>query len=318
MAVLPFTSLDADQHAEYLADGVTESIINSLSQLEKLRVVPRSTVFAYKGRTVNPRSVGLALNVDVIVSGRVVQQDKVPNVQAELVDVANETQLWGDQYRHPVSDLLALQEQIAWQISEALRVQLTGQEKKRLKRKLQERPTDNSDAYHDTSAAATNGQVDSRGIPGSRSTLRGGHRQGQQGRARVFGPGRYLWRDGYYGYLPPEIAMTRASSAAYKALELDSTLAEAHATMGVTRMFFYWDWIGAELALRKAVELDPRYPNAHMLLGLLYASWDATTKAWLPAGAAVSSIPSLVAQMGVTWTLYFGGITARPWNRCAK
>jgi serine/threonine protein kinase/tetratricopeptide (TPR) repeat protein len=307
VAVLPFTSLDADQHAEYLADGVTESIINSLSQLDKIRVVPRSTVFAYKGRPVNPRSVGLALNVDVIVSGRVVQQDKVLNVQAELVDVVHETQLWGDQYRHPMADLLALQEQIAWQISEALRVQLTGQEKKRLKRKLQERPTDNSDAYHEY--------------------LRGRHEWGKwtpagfQAAVRHFeaaiakdakyaraysGLGDTYGVIGYYGYLPPEIAMTRAASAAYKALELDPTLAEAHATMGVARMFFYWDWIGAEVALRKAIELDPRYPNAHMLLGLLYSIVGRHDEA-VAAGRRGRELDplSLVTQMGVTWTLYF-------------
>ena len=101
--------------------------------------------------------------------------------------------------------------------------------------------------------------------------------------------------------------MTRASSAAYKALELDPTLAEAHATMGVTRMFFYWDWIGAELALRKAVELDRRYPNAHMLLGLLYSILGRNDEAMASGRRGRELDPlSLVAQMGVTWTLYFG------------
>ena len=307
VAVLPFTSLDADQHAEYLADGVTESIINSLSQLEKLRVVPRSTVFAYKGRTVNPRSVGLALNVDVIVSGRVVQQDKVLNVQAELVDVAHETQLWGDQYRHPMSDLLALQEQIAWQISEALRVRLTGQEKKQLKRKLQERPTDNSDAYHEYLRGRHEwGKWTPAGFNAAVQHFEAAIAKDSKYARAYSGLGDTYGVMGYYGYLPPEIAMTRASSAAYKALELDPTLAEAHATMGVTRMFFYWDWIGAELALRKAVELDPRYPNAHMLLGLLYSILGRHDEA-LAAGRRGRELDplSLVTQMGVTWTLYF-------------
>ena len=101
LAVLPFVNAGGETEADYLSDGITESIINSLSQLPKLRVDPRSTVFAYKGVAVNPRSVGLALNVDSLVTGRVMQQGPLLNIQAELVDVATETQVWGDQYRHP-------------------------------------------------------------------------------------------------------------------------------------------------------------------------------------------------------------------------
>jgi TolB-like protein len=143
LAVLPFAALDGGEGADCLADGITESIINSLSQLPKLRVVPRGTVFAYKGRDVQPRSIGLALNVDSLVTGRVVQQGSRVNIQAELIDVARERQVWGDQYRFAQDDLIALQEQIAWQISEALRIRLSGQEKKRLRK----RPTENTEAY---------------------------------------------------------------------------------------------------------------------------------------------------------------------------
>ena len=143
LAVLPFVNTSREADAEYLSDGITESIINSLSQLPKLRVVPRSTVFAYKGVAVNPRSVGLALNVDSLVTGRVTQQGSLLNVQAELVDVATETQVWGDQYRHPVSDLISLQEQIAWQISEALRIRLSAPQKKRFRK----RATGSGEAY---------------------------------------------------------------------------------------------------------------------------------------------------------------------------
>jgi serine/threonine protein kinase len=307
IAVLPFASLDADPNTEYLADGVTESIINSLSQLPKLRVVPRSTVFAYRGRQVNPRSVGLALNVDSLVTGRVVQQGGVLNVQAELVDIERETQVWGDQYRHPTSDLLALQEQIAWQVSEALRVQLTGTERKRLRKQLKERPTENSEAYHEY--------------------LRGRHawakwtRSGFQDAVRHFeaaiekdpvyarayaGLGDTFGVMGYYGHLPPEVAMTRASAAAYKALELDPTLAEAHSTMAMTRMFYYWDWIGAEQSLKKAIELDARYPTAHMLQGLLHSLLGRHDEGLRAAKRARELDPlSLVMLMGVTWALFF-------------
>jgi tetratricopeptide (TPR) repeat protein len=266
-------------------------------------VVPRSTVFAYKGRDVNPRSVGLALNVDALVTGRVTQQGGQINIQAELVDVAHETQLWGDQYRYPVSELLSLQEQIAWQISEALRMRLTGQEKKRLKK----RPTGNSEAYQEYLKgrhAWSKWSVDGfrRAIAHFDAAIA---RDPKYARAYA-GLGDAYGVMGYYGFLAPEVAMTRAQAAAYKALELDPGLADAHATMGMTRMFYYWDWIGAEQALARAIELDPRYSTAHMLQGLLYsilARHDAAVAA-ARRGRDLDPL-SMLMQMGVGWSLYF-------------
>jgi serine/threonine protein kinase len=126
LAVLPFLNAGVDPKFEYLTDGITESIINSLSQLNGLRIVPRSLVFRYKGLQADPATVGLALNARTILTGRIVQQGDVLNIQAELVDVSTESQLWGEQFRQRVSDLVTVQEEIAWQISEALRLKLTG------------------------------------------------------------------------------------------------------------------------------------------------------------------------------------------------
>ena len=304
VAVLPFVNAGAEADADYLSDGVTESIINSLSQLPKLRVVPRSTVFAYKSVAFNPRSVGLALNVDSLVTGRVVQHGQMLNVQAELVDVATETQVWGDQYRHPVSELLALQEQIAWQISEALRIRLTAPERKRLRK----RATKSGDAYHEY--------------------LRGRH-EWSKWRAQNFrnaiehfdaaikidpkyarayaGLAETYGAMGYYGHLPTDLAMTRASAAAYAALDLEPGLADAHAAIGICRMFHSWDWIGAGHALRKAHDLEPRNPTVHMYLGLLYTAFGRHDEALseMQRGRELDPL-SLLMQMGVAWALYFG------------
>ena len=145
LAVLPFVNAVADPSIEYLTDGITESIINSLSQLPGLRVVPRSLVFRYKGLQADPATVGLALNARTILTGRVVQQGDFINIQAELVDTNTESQLWGEQFRQKTSELVTLQQEIAWQISEALRLKLTGQQKKRLRKK----PTVNPEAYQE-------------------------------------------------------------------------------------------------------------------------------------------------------------------------
>ncbi len=135
----------ADPTLEHVADGITESIINSLSQLSGLRVVPRSLAFRYKGLQADPATVGLALNARTILTGRVAQHGDVLNIQAELVDTRTESQLWGEQFRQSMRDSLTVQEEIAWQISEALRLKLTGEQKK----KLQKRTTVNPDAYQE-------------------------------------------------------------------------------------------------------------------------------------------------------------------------
>ena len=140
--MLPFVNA-ADPKLDYLTDGIAESIINSLSQLETIRVVPRSVVFRYKGMQVDPATVGAALNVKTILTGRVTQHGDMLHIQAELVDTTTESQLWGEQFRQNVSDLMTVQEEIAWQISEALRLKLTAAQKK----KLRKRATVNPEAY---------------------------------------------------------------------------------------------------------------------------------------------------------------------------
>ncbi len=303
LAVLPFVNAGGETEADYLSDGITESIINSLSQLPKLRVIPRSTVFAYKGMAVNPRSVGLALNVDSLVTGRVMQQGSLLNIQAELVDVTTETQVWGDQYRHPVSELISLQEQIAWQISEALRIRLTAPEKRRLRK----RATGSGDAYqeylrgrHEWSKWRADGFHKAIGHFEAAIKIDPKYARAYAGLAETYGV------MGYYGHLATDVAMTRASAAAYAALDLDPGLAEAHAAMGVCRMFHSWDWIGAEHALNKSLELEPRSPVTHMYIGLLHTALGRHDEAIAAARRGRELDPlSLLMQMGVAWTLYF-------------
>jgi eukaryotic-like serine/threonine-protein kinase len=303
LAVLPFVNTAGETEADYLSDGITESIINSLSQLPKLRVVPRSTVFAYKGMPVNPRSVGLALNVDSLVTGRVTQQGPLLNIQAELVDVATETQVWGDQYRHPVTELLSLQEQIAWQISEALRIRLSAPEKKR----LQKRATRSGDAYqeylrgrHEWSKWRAEGFR--RAIEHFDAAIRidPKYARAYAGLAETYGA------MGYYGHLATDVAMTRSAAAAYAALDLDPGLAQAHGAIGICRMFHSWDWIGAGHALRKGLELEPRNPTLHMYLGLLHTALGRHDEALASMRRGRELDPlSVLMQMSVAWALYF-------------
>lgn len=132
MAVLPFVNASGDPNTQYLSDGITESLIHNLSQLPSLPVLARSTMFRYKGKAVEPQKVGQNLRVRAVVSGRLVERGDIVVVQVELVDVAKGSQLWGGQYNHKVADVFALQEDLSTQISEKLRLRLTGKEKQRL------------------------------------------------------------------------------------------------------------------------------------------------------------------------------------------
>src|SRR6266513_6018220 len=143
IAVLPFDNQNRDPNTDYLSDGIPESIINSLSQLPQLRVMARSTVFSYKGKDVDPRKVGNDLGVHAVLMGRLIQQGDNLAIRTELVNVADGTELWGQQYNRKLADVFAVQEEIAKEISEKLRVRLTGAERQQLAK----RPTENLKAF---------------------------------------------------------------------------------------------------------------------------------------------------------------------------
>ena len=303
IAVLPFTHPSSDPNTEYLSEGLTESVINALSQLPRLRVVPRSTVFRYKDRDLDVRSIGLALHVQSLITGRVTQQQDMLHIQVELIDVATESQTWGERFRFALADLVTAQEQIAWQISEALRMRLTGAERKKLRRK----PTADSEAYAEY--------------------LRGRHQWSQwtaegfrkaiehfeaaiakdPGYARAYaGLGDTYGAMGYYSYLPPTLALPRAEAAAQKALEIDPSLAEAHTTMGQGQFFYYRDWAAAESWFTRAETLDPRYAPAYTFHALLHVALGHSEEALAAARKGRDLDPlSPVMQVALAWCNYF-------------
>jgi serine/threonine protein kinase len=303
VAVLPFLNLTGDPEAEYLCDGLTESIINCVSQLPRLRVVPRSTVFRYKGREADATSVALALNVRSLVTGRVIRRGSALNIQAELVDVIADAQLWGDQYLRDSSDLASLQQEIAYQISEGLRVKLTGEQRKRLKAK----PTESSEAY----------QHYLRGrYHWNKWTPEGFRKAVESFEAAIVADPTYALAYsglgdaygvmGYYGIVPMRLAMTKAGTAARKALELDGTLAEAHVTMAFGHVFNDWNWEKAEQSFQQALKLNPRLPTAHSFYGLFSVA-AGDTDAGIERALRGRDLDPLSALMNidVAWAYFF-------------
>ena len=305
LAVLPFLNNSDDAQLEYLTDGITESIINSLSQLPGLRVVPRSLAFRYKGLQADPSTVGLALNARTILTGHVVQQGDALSIQAELVDTMSESQLWGERFRPKAADLLAVQEEIAWQISEALRLKLTGEQKK----KLRKSPTVNPEAYQEYMRGQHhwhnwNGDSFTRAIEHFERAL---EHDPNYARAHA-GLGNAFGALSYYGLMTPHDGFPRARAAALRAIEIDDRLADPHVTIGLERLLYGWDWPAADAALTRALELDANSALAHEVKSIYLISCGRFDDALVEAQRARALDPlSPFINMGVAWVHHFAG-----------
>jgi serine/threonine protein kinase/Tfp pilus assembly protein PilF len=266
IAVLPLVNESHDPTVDWLADGLTESIIYKLSQLPNLKVLARSTVFRYKGKDVDPAQVARELNVRAVLTGRVVQHGDDLTVSAELIDTRDNRLLWGERYERKMTDLNAVQQEIAREVSEKLRQKLTGEEQKQLAKGN----TESTEAY------------------------------------QLYLKGRYYWNkrtsealkqsieyfnqaverdpnyalaysglaDAYnllavYDVAPSREVYPKAKEAAQRALELDNTLAEAHTSWANVLETYEWKFAEAENEYRQAIRLNPNYGTAHQWLAEL-------------------------------------------------
>jgi len=263
LAVIPMESPGDDPNVEYLSDGITESIINMLSRIPKLRVLACSTVFRFKRKNVDPQEVGVQLNVRAVMMIRVLRLGEKLIIRSELVKVSDGSQLWGEQYNRTPSDILAIQDEIAKAITENLKFTLSSHDQVR----LTEKATANIEAYN------------------------------------LYLRGRYFWNkyskewvmkaidafkeailiDSHYAlaycgmadayfrlsnvYFPPAEVLPKAKDADLKAVEIDENLAEAHSSLGLVKVYYDHDWVGAEIELRKALKLNPQLLSAHQRLG---------------------------------------------------
>lgn len=264
IAVLPFVNAENRQDIDYLCDGVTESLINHLSEIPKLRVVPRSTAFRYKGVDIDPEHAARELNVRVLLTGRILLRGEALNVQVELVDAAAHSQLWGQKYSRKLTDLGAVEEQIAREIADTLRIKLNRAENTRLAR----RATQNGEAY----------QLYLRG-----RYLWNRRTRDALGRAIAYFQ-QAIDRDltyalayagladcyavlGTFTFEPPGDTFPRAKAAAQRAIEIDENLAEAHVTLAVVGTFFEANRETAEREFRRALALKSNYAVAHQWYG---------------------------------------------------
>ena len=253
VAVLPFSNVTADPDTEYLSDGITETIIDDLSQLSGLRVMARSTVFRYKGKDADAQKVGRELNVGAVLTGRVIHRGDNLTISADLVRVSDGSEIWGERFEQKVSDAQALEREIAKDISDRLRVRLTPQEQQ----KLAKRQTVNPEAYELYLKGRYH--LEKRTAEGLNKAIEFSQQaiEKDPGYAPAYAELAFAYSTvSFYGQ-PPKEASQRAEEFAEKALELDNTLAEAHESLGFAKMSHDWDWVGAGREFGTALELNP-------------------------------------------------------------
>jgi TolB-like protein/Flp pilus assembly protein TadD len=316
VAVLPFENVGAQAELEYLSDGITEILISSLSRKPSLKVVARSTVFHFKGRTGDAVAIGKQLGVSSVVTGRVLQRGNTIRIGVELVDVEDGWQLWGEQYRRNVDELLFVEDEIPKEIVGHLQQRLCSDGLKP-KPKAQ---TTSPEAFH--------------------LYLKGRHywnkRTGEALRKAISYFNQAIETDplyalahagladcylplGYWTFIAPQDAFPRAKAAAEKALQIDGTIADAHTVLGGVNMCFEWQWQQSEADLKRAIELNSNYPRAHQIYAELLTVIGEFDRASNEAQLAIELDPlAPAAYFGAGLVMYCARQYAQALNQCEK
>ena len=260
VAILPFVNDSKDPNAEYLSDGITESIINSLSQLPNLKVMSRNAAFRFKGSNLDPVEVGRNLNVGAVLTGRLVKRDDRFVIKTELIKVADGSQLWGAEYNSSLADIFSVQDEVSKKISQSLRLRLSGEDEQ----KLAKRYTNDAEAYE----LYLKGRYfwNRRNEEGFRNGI--DYFKRAEEKDPTFALAFSGLADSYallcdIGVVRPVDEMPKAKAAAQKAVDADPTLAEAYTSRAFVRLAYDWDWLGAQNDFQQALKLNPKYPTAH-------------------------------------------------------
>jgi serine/threonine protein kinase/tetratricopeptide (TPR) repeat protein len=302
LAVLPFANLGGSPDTDYLSDGITESLIDSLSQLPNLKVMSRSAVFRYKGKDADARAAGRELGVRAVLTGRITQRGDNLSVSTELMNVDDNSHLWGEQYNRKLVDALAVQNEIAAQIADKLRLRLSNAQMANMTK----HQTANPEAYQlYLKGRYFAGQFSQEGLGKGMNYFR---------QAIALDPTYALAYDGmsYYYQLiedllvAPSEAMPKAEEAARKALELDDSLVETHVEMASNYTMYDFDWPAAEREFQRALSLNPSYAPAHEYYSWYLISVGRTDQAIQEGQRAVELDPlSAENHLMLSWDLYF-------------
>ena len=265
IAVLPFANMSGDAELEYFSDGVTEEVINAIGQVKGLQVAARTSSFAFKGKSLSIQEVGAALNVATVLEGSVRRSGQKLRITTQLIDVANGYHLWSERYDRQLDDVFAIQEDIATQIVQKLKVAQTSSAIGAVVR-----PAATIEAYDlylkGRYFVEQRGEALLKGLECFKQAIA----VDPQYALAYAGLAETLALLGVYGVVPPARVFPDAKAAAIRALQLDDRLAEAHNAMALVAVFHDWDWPKAETEFNRALEINPSYVTARHWKGLLY------------------------------------------------
>jgi eukaryotic-like serine/threonine-protein kinase len=311
IAVLPFANASKDPEMDYLGEGMSEEITNSLSRLPNVQVMAYSTVARYKARQDDPQGVGRELHVDAVLTGRVAEHGKELDIEAELVNAATGAQLWGERYTRGLNDASQLQAAITGEVASQLQPRLSGSERENLAKV----GTSNPDAYQ----LYLKGRYHEEKY--TRADVNTGNEEFRKAiqldpnYAAAYAGLAYSYVIANDFFLSPKDSMPPAKEAARRALELDESNPEAHIAMGWVKWGYDYDWADGEKEFKRAVELAPRNGAAHTNYGLFLA-FDRRMEAGIEEGRrGVELDPaSLESDTFLGWQLYF----ARRYDEAVK
>ena len=308
IAVLPFVDESADPDAEYINDKIAESLINSLSKLPQLRVVPRSVVAGYKGKQIDPRKVGEELNVRAVVTGRMRRHGDIVSIQADLIDLENVAQLWGQHYDHKVSDVLLVQDDISRDIFENLRLKLNVEEKKQLE--AYRVYLKGRNAWNKRTGDALQQAIE---FFNQAIAIDANYGAAYAGLADCY---NMLV---VYGRLEPKEGFPKAKEAAERALEIDESSAEAHSSLAFIKFRWDWDRAATEREFQTAIRLKPAYAPAHQWYSSYLVAVERFDEAIAEAKRTEELEPlSFVASSHLGWIYYLSGQNDKAIEQCKK
>ena len=308
IAVLPFIDESSDPDAQYINDKIAESLINSLSKLPQLRVVPRSVVAGYKGKEIDPRKVGQELNVRAVVTGRMRRHGDIISIQADLIDLDNVAQLWGQHYDHKLSDVLLVQDDISRDIFENLRLKLNVEEKKQLE--AYRLYLKGRNAWNKRTGDALQQAIE---FFNQAIAIDPNYGEAYAGLADCY---NMLV---VYGRLKPKEGFPKAKDAATKALEIDESSAEAHSSMAFIKFRWDWDRSATEREFQTAIKLKPAYAPAHQWYSSYLVAVERFDEAIAEAKRTEELEPfSFVASSHLGWIYYLSGQNDKAIEQCRK
>jgi serine/threonine-protein kinase len=261
IAVLPFTNMSADPEQEYFCDGISEELINALTKIKKMRVVARTSTFAFKGKNVGIDEIGKKLKVDKVLEGSVQKVSNRLRITAQLINVEDGYHLWSERFDLEMDDIFAIQDEISLAIVDKLEVDILGEEKA----KLVKRYTKNTEAYKDYLKGLSHWyKLTPPDLEASLQYFESALEKDPNYALAHTGIALVWIGRKQMGLVTPNEATPKVKKDVFKALELDNTLAEVHYTMALFRTWSEWDWEGGETAFQRAIEINPNYPDARV------------------------------------------------------